>query len=644
MLSSCIEEDPLLVNPPSKSDKIFIRYINFSGDLQSKKLSYDNGITTNSVEYSQSTVSANPPADSSHLAILNLSNQTEYKTNRLIKFSPNIYYTFVSLPGPLHQGNPNPTDTIFTITSSLAMPNKTTDAYLKLINLYPDSVKTFSLMLGCPSSNPLFSGLRYMQQTAPSFVRTGTIAFSIVSFKDGALEIIGTYSINTRERGQYAVVIAKNNSNGIGVYILDELELTSNSFKEATVINQKYTNLKSVNLSNKEITILHNNQNVVIQNQIKEQISKNNQIIACATQSKDTISILSENKVLDNHLYSFEVLENYYIVVADSGKNLGAKSIIIPPSRISNYKDKALIRVVNLAWNFQNIDVSIGSRQDKSSDLGYSSGTNLVRNLEYGQYSEPILINDGNLPLSIFTSFEPTEMLDNSTSNISKNKEYLLVVTQDQQGKLLKYMIDTQLEESNLQNIEQTSFVQILNALNDVDLVNISINNELENGKLYYNNVLATNINYITNNIRIKSDKSEKEVSINPKIDYRYTLILTGSSSNLDYILLENKIEKINPNFAQIRFINSVQDIEQISVVENIKDTSIIAILPYKEYSFYSNLDKIKRYTYYFFNNQTMKSFLNFNFEATLGKRYSLIIAGGSNTKNKYSPILIQEY
>lgn len=643
-LTSCIEEDPQLVNPPSKADKIFIRFINFSGDYQAKKMSFDNGISTNMVNYSKSTLAANPPADSSHISIININNQTEYKTSRLLKFSPNIYYSYVSLPGPLSQGNPKPTDTIFTITSSLAMPNNTTDAYIKLVNLYPDSLKTFSLMLGCPSSTPLFSGLRYMQQTSPSFVRTGLVAFSIVSFKESIPEIIGTYSLQTKERGQYAVVIGKNQSDGIGVYTLDELDLTTNSFKDAPIIDKKYTNLKSINVSNKEISVIHNSSSVISQNQPLEWISKNNQIVACESQSKDTIAILSENQVVSNITYSFEVLENYLLVVADSGKKLASKSVILPPTRISNYNNKALIRVVNLAWDFQNIDVSIGSRQDKSSGLGYSSGNALVKNLEYGKYSEPILINEGSIPLSIFTSFEPSEMLDNSNSYVNKNKEYLLVVSQNQKGELLKYMIDTELEDTPFQSNEKTSFVQILNAVTDVDLVNISINNDIENGKLFYTNVLATNLLYPNNNITVKSDKSEIGITINPKIEHRYTLILTGTSSNLDYVLLENKIEKSNAFFAQIRFINTIQDIPQISIVEKIKDTSVIAILPYKEYTFYNNLDKIKRYTYYFFDNQTMKSFLNFNFEATLGKKYSLILAGGSKTLNKYSSILIQEY
>lgn len=644
ILTSCIEEDPQLVNPPSKVNKIFIRYINFSGDYQSKRLSYDVGITTNSVEYSKSSVAAHPPADSSHLAILNINNQTEYKTYRLLKFSPNIFYSYVSLPGPLKDGNPKPTDTIFTIASSLAMPNNTNDAYLKLVNIYPDSVKTFSLILGCPSSLPLFSNVRYLQQTAPSFVRTGTIAFSIISHNEGSPEIVGTYSISTKERGQYAIVIGKNSNGTIGIYTLDELELSENSFKPAQIINQKYTNLKSINISNENVSVIHNNDYVVVENQSKQNISKNHQIVACESQSKDTISIFINNKIVNEFTYSFEVLENYLLVVADSGNKLATKTIIIPPARVANYQNKSLIRVLNLAWDYRNIDVSIGSRQDNSSLLGYSSGIALVRNLEYGKYSEPILINEGSIPLSIFTSFEPSEMIDNSNSNISKNKEYLLVVTQDQNGKLLKYMIETELENAEIQNISKTSFVQILNAILDADLVNISINNEILNGKLYFTNVLATNLLFTNNNISVKSDKSEINLILNPKSDHRYTLIICGTSTNIDYVLLENKIEKTNPLFAQIRFINTIQDIPNISVVENIKDTSVIARLPFKEYTFYSNLDKIKRYTYYFFDDVTKKSFLNFNFETTLGKKYSLILAGGSKTKNKYSSILIQEY
>jgi len=643
LLSSCIDEDPQLVDPPSKVDRIYVRYINFSGDFQPKKLAYDQGSATNNIEYAKTSKAEHPPVDSSHISILNSNNQTEYKTQRLLKFSPNIYYSYVSLPGPLKDGNPKPTDTIYTISSSLAMPAYSTDAYIKLVNFYPDSLKTFSLMLGCPSSVPLFSGVRYLQQTSPTFVRTGTIAFSVVSFKDGIPNIIGTYSLVAKERGQYAVVIAQTKDGGIGVFTLDEMDITENAFLPAPLINQKYTNLKSINLSSKDVTILHNN-TVAIQNQSVENISPNKQLTACESQTKDTITIISDNQKKSEQIYSFEVLENYLVIFADSSNNYSSKSVIIPPARVTNYDNKALMRVVNLAWDFQDIDVSIGSRQDNSNPLGYSSGIALVKNLKYGKYSEPMLINDGNLPISIFTSFEPSEMLDNSNSVIEKNKEYLLVITQDIKGNLTKYLVDTQLENVNLKSIPKTSFVQILNAISDLDLVNISINNDIENGKLYYTNILATNLLFKNNKIQIKSEKSSLEIDINPKIDYRYTLILCGTSSNLDYILLENKIEKINPLFAQIRFVNTIQDLQQVKVVESIKDTSVIAILPYKEYTFYSNLDKIKRYTYYFFDGNTMKSFLNFNFEATLGRKYSLILVGGSKTKNKYASVLLQEY
>lgn len=643
LITSCIDEDPQLVNPPSKVERVFIRYINFSGDFQPKKLSYDQGTATNIVEYSRSSKASHPPVDSSHITVLNTNNQTEYKTHRLLKFSPNIYYSFVSLPGPLQEGNPKSTDTIYTITTSLAMPSYSTEAYLKLVNLYPDSVKTFSLMLGCPSSIPLFSGVRYLQQTSPTFVRVGTIAFSIVSYKDGIPEMIGTYSIATKERGQYAVILAKTKDGGIGVFTLDEFELNENALSPATIVFQKYTNFKSINLSSKQISVFHNSSEL-INNQPNENISPNKQIIACESQAKDTITIISDNQKKSEQIFSFEVLENYHIIVADSSNNLSSKSIIIPPSRVANYDNKALIRVVNLAWDYQNIDVSVGSRQDNSNPLGYSSGIALVRNLKYGNYSEPILINDGNLPISIFTSFEPSEMLDNSNSFVEKNKEYLLVITQDQKGTLTKYLIDNQLENVTLQTIPKTSFVQILNAITDVDLVNISINNDIENGKLYYANILATNLLLKDNYIHINSEKSSLTININPKVDYRYTLILCGTSSNLDYVILENKIEKINPLFAQIRFINTIKDFEQVNVVERIKDTLVIAILPYKEHTFYNNLDKIKRYTYYFFDAKTMKSFLNFSFEATLGRKYSLILVGGSKTPNKYATVILQEY
>lgn len=642
ILTGCIEEDPNLVNPPPKSDRVYIRFINLSGDRTPKKLGYDDNTSTNFVNYGKSSIAAHPPTDSSHLYIINANNQIEYKSNRIVKFSPNITYSYVSLPGPISSSNPKSTDTIFAISTSLAMPYNATESYLKLVNLYPDSTINFSLIIGCPGATPLFSGVRYLQQTPPQFVRTGKLAYTIIAIKNQIPQIVGTYSISTQERGQYAVVIAKNEDNSIGVFNLDELNLKSDAFSLADMIEQKYTNLRFINISANPITLIHNNKQILADNQAPLTISNSKQIEACQTQSKDTLSLIENSKLIATELYSFEVLENYFVVAADSGN--AKKMLIVPPTYITNFENKSLIRVVNLAWDYPDIDVSIGSRASKDNTLGYTSGIAIVKNLKYGRISPAVLIEPGKLPLAIFTSFEPTEMVDNSNTFVEKNKEYLLLISQNQNGELTKFLVESSQTNLQLENLEKTSFVQILNAFNDVDDIEISINSDISNGKLFYSNVLSTNIPYADNTITIKTSYGTKNIMIYPKNNNRYVLILCGSAKDLDYVLLENNFERANPNFAKIRFINTINDIQLINVVENIKDTTVIAQLPYKEFTFYNDLDKVKRYTYYFFDNSTKKSILNFNLEVTMGKKYSLILAGGKNSKNKYSTILLQDY
>ncbi len=641
-INGCIEENPDLVNPPSKVEKIYVRMINFSGDYLPRKMLFDNGFYSENINFGASSVAFHPPADSSFLSIINTQNTTDYKTKRIVKFYPNINYSYIVLPSVPQDSVYSPADTLLALSSSIAMPKYSTDAYIKLVNIFQDSLSSFSLMIGCPNSTPIISGVRYMIQSQPVFIRTGIVPISIVRNKNSVSEVIGTFALETKVQGQYAVIVSKNMNGEVEVYTLDELNIQSDAFKLATKIDQRYTNIRVINIANENVTMLKNSEPIV-DNLSSNTISEFNQVSACESQSSDTLSVLVGSNTTSQQSYSFEVLENYSIIVADSADNKAVKSIIIPPARIIDYEGKAAIRVVNLAWKYTNIDVSLGTRQDKSSEIGYSSGSTLVRLLPYGKYSAPILVSEGELPLTLFTSFEPARLLDNTISSIEKNKEYLLIIYQDENGNINQTLVEDNEVNKNVNSLETTSFVQILNALPDSEFSNISINQSIIDAKLYYSNIIATNLKFLENQIKVNSSGQNSTISITPKTNNRYTMILCGNNPEIENVLIENKIEEINPKFAQVRFVNASKDFATISVVDRIADTSIIAQVPYKESTYYQDLDKLKKYTYYFFNSDK-KLVANFSLDVTLGKRYTIVFAGNSNNPSKYEVMLIQEY
>lgn len=642
LISGCIEENPDLVNPPSKVEKIYVRMINFSGDYLPRKMLFDNGYYTENINFGASSVAFHPPADSSFLSIINTQNLTDYKTKRIVKFYPSINYSYIVLPSVAQDSVYSPADTMLALSSSIAMPQYSTDAYIKMVNIFQDSLSSFSLMIGCPNSTPIISGVRYMMQAQPVFVRTGIVPISVVRNKNSVSEVIGTFALETKVKGQYAIIVSKNTIGEVEVYTLDELNTQSDAFKLATKIEQRYTNIRVLNISNEDITLLKNSEPIV-DNLTSNTISAINQVSACQSQAYDTLITFVGSNTTAQQSYSFEVLENYSIVVADSAYNKAVKSIIIPPARIINFEDKSAIRVVNLAWKYTNIDVSLGTRQDKSIELGYSSGSTLVRLLPYGKYSAPILVSEGELPLTLFTSFEPARLLENTISSVEKNKEYLLIIYQDENGNIKQTLVDNNEANKNVNPLETTSFVQILNALPDSEFSNISINQSIIDAKLYYSNIIATNLKFLENQIKVNSSGQNSTISVTPKINNRYTMILCGNNSEIENVLIENTNEEINPKFAQVRFVNASKDFESVSVVDRIADTSVIAQVPYKESTFYQDLDKLKKYTYYFFNSDK-KLVANFSLDVTLGKRYTIVFAGNSNNPSKYEVMLIQEY
>jgi hypothetical protein len=500
-------------------------------------------------------------------------------------------------------------------------------------------------MVGCPNSEPLISNVQYRQYSIPKFVRTGKVPISIMKLSQTGADTIGTFEANFVSQGQYAVVVAEKQIGKIGVFLLDEKDMKSSAFLPAVSIEQRYSEVRLVNLSSSSVNAIKLPKDSISHDLPSDFIGKYYKISSCSSNSKDAVKIEADKVLSHQFTTSFEVLEKYTIVVADSSGNPAKSSVLVPPSRITNLNGNSSIRVINLAYKYPTFDLAIASRSNTNDPLGYSSGTSLSKAQKYATISSPVIISPGELPISLFTTYSPVELLNTTLANIEADKEYLIIITNDQNGKIKMNLVEDNEENTQIKNIEETSFIQIINSVSRSGHAQISIGSLIPNAKLYFANTLATNIQIKDQNISFTINGITKVVNFLPKINSRYSLILCGDKDNPDYLLLENEIKPINKTVAERRFVNASQDLNSIWLVESIiKDTIPSANLVFKDFTFYDIMDKVKRYTFYFFNPDTKKSLMSFEIDVTLGKRYTLIFTGTSKNKFGYSVMQIQEY
>jgi len=644
MLSGCIEENPDLVNPPSNVETINIRFVNLASDFQSRDLLFDGGNPL-SAGYSQISGTVHPPADSSFLSI-SKSSIKEFAFNRITKFSRNINFTYFALPSPKGDSAYKDVDTLIVLTTSLAMPSYSTQAYMKLFNAYPDSTVTFSLMVGCPNTPPLIAAVGYRQTSSPEFLRTGIVPISIIKHSIGGNELVGTYQTNLEVKGQYACVVLEKQDGSIGIFFLDEMNTTTTTFDKAQEINERFATIRTVNLSNSSLTAIKLPGDVIAQDFQSNYIGNYSQISACSSNTVDSLIILDGNSTTTSLTSSLEVLRNYTLVIADSLSVIGKKAVLVPPSDEIIESGYSSIRVINLAANYPTIDLSISSKSNPLDSLGYSAGISLAKKLNYGTVSSSVQISSGNIPLALFTTFSPVQLLKTLNGYVEADKNYLIVISNDFSGNLRLNLIEDSQVNQPLQNLNETSFIQIINSIARTQKINLTIGDKIPAAKLHYANTIATNLETTQQQISVDVNGKQLNINFTPEIDKRYCLVLTGDIDNPDYLLIGNTLSEPNFSVAQRRFVNASNDLPSVWVVDDVSNEEIIpfANLIYKDYTFYDIMDKAKRYTYYFYNPDTKEEIVSFDIDVTLGKRYILIFAGTSKNKFGYSVMQIQEY
>jgi hypothetical protein len=640
-LFGCAQENPNLVNPPSNVDYINVRFINLSGDFEVRDLKLDGNELASSVAFASSSKAIHPPSDSGFIAVYK-NGQKEFSPIRLIHFQRNLTYSYFALPSCFGNTSSRNVDTLITMTTSLAMPANTDDCYIKLFNAYPDSLSSFALTIGCPSAPQIFSNVYYRQITQPQLVQTGNIAISIILRKNSVDSVLGTYSVNLSRQGQYAVIISQDENHNPTVLLLDELDTETTALSLPNVILERYSRIRLINISQATVSGIKQPGDVIAENLSKLTIGNYAHISACKTSTLDSVVFYQNGNLLTNLNYSFDVLKDYSIVIFDSNSKTANNAIVIPPSS-SNYSGKSLMTVVNATTTINSFDLSIASRADTSS-IGYSSGSYLAKALSFSQVSEPVVINSGVLPFSIFKTGSPYALIYNGFTNILPNKSYLIIVYNDAQNNLKVSIIDDSQENTPVQSLNNCSFLQILHAVAGADRIQITIPEQISSGYLYFSNSFAAVLPSITTQISANIYSSNINVPITPNPEKHYNIIFSGYKDSPDYILTEDNIPILSVGSYQYRFINASSDYNTVVVTQDTSINNAIALLDYKVVSPYASDYQQKQQTYYFYDQDSKKLLTKFSIYFTLGKSYTIVFTGSNKSKSGYSTMILQDY
>ncbi|HPD34540.1 MAG TPA: hypothetical protein PKV40_09375, partial [Candidatus Kapabacteria bacterium] len=346
--------------------------------------------------------------------------------------------------------------------------------------------------------------------------------------------------------------------------------------------------------------------------------------------------------LLANLNYSFDVLKDYSIIIFDSASKTANNAVVIPPSNL-NYTGKSLITVVNATTTINSFDLSVASRADTSA-IGYSSGSYLAKALSFSQVSEPVVINSGVLPFSIFKTGTPYALIYNGFTNILPNKSYLIIVYNDAQKNLKVSIIDNSQENIPVQSLDNCSFLQILQAVAGTERIQIIIPGQISSGYLYYSNSFAAVLPPSSIQISANINSLNINVPLTPNPEKHYSIIFSGYKDSPEYILTEDNIPVLNTGSYQFRFVNASNDYNTVVVTQDTIIDNAIALLDYKVVSPYASDYQQKQQTYYFYDQDSKKLLTKFSIYFALGKSYTIVFTGSNKSKSGYSTMILQDY
>lgn len=633
--SSCPEEDPDLVTPPSFSESVNIRFLNLSRNSQ-LALGFDQEKITENIGYYGFTDSFKPENDSAFISLYE-NNTKLFELERVVKFIRDINYIYTAVPNPIDFSR----DTLFSFTNIGDIVVSEVEASVKFINLYADNEASFSIVKGCPGGNTITTSLlKYLDYTPAEGQRADReFIFSILKIIGDDFEVIGTFKTEFRPEKEYTILMSGRENQPVEIFMIDELDLTSN-LNEASNVDNQVTEIKLNNLTTNQETLYYNG--VEIANVLPKFQSDFIEISACISTSAETFTIQSGSEIQ----FSPVVNEKYNAISYNSSNTFGSELMIIPPPLLNlNREEKPVVRCLNLGNTDAALNVSIGANsnfinQDNQELIrNYSAGVNLARQLNYKILSQPSIIGEGNLPILIFNSREPADYLYSFMYKFEKNHNYLIVSYPDDNE--IKYtVIDEGITNSEIPEFQEASIINFVNGDYSEQSHLIGLSNQngsvLENANLLYGSSLTSLISPSLAKLSFTNSSTDINIDIGKRL-------LAIKDINDIYSFQTNK-EEANQAGYKFRIANfSDKETAMIKVQTGVRIETIFDNVDRFELTPYHTELSQGRIFVICENNQNQEIFFTSSeVNVSRMKVYTFVLVG--NQLNGYKLITLQDY
>lgn len=635
--SSCPDERPELVTPPSYSETVNVRFLNLTRSVP-LALAFDDLPVSDYVGKYKMSKSFHPLNDSAFISVLEGNNKVN-ELEKVVMFSRELNYIYTAIPNPKDYSR----DTIYGFTNIGDIVVSEVEASVKFINLYADTNARFTFVRGCPGGEQINSSpLDYMDNTPAEPERAGDeFVFSLIKYmKNGDFELIGTFKSKFTAFGEYTILVSGREGESPEIFMIDELDLQQNILNDVGKVESQVAYIKQVNLSDESDKLNLSGMELISTN--VNDVSSFVEIGACQTASSETFSNGSGFEVEFTPEVNTQFIALSYNVSSTINREL---MIISPPVLNQNRSNKAVVRCVNLANESSGLNISLGANSNfinkYSNDTirNFSTGLSLASKLAYKDMSTPKIIDAGLMPILIFNSQEPAQYIYSFLHRFEADKNYL-IVSYIQNG-IVKYTVLEQGEESSsVQEKSESAIINIVNGDKGSQSHKINLNCSegqiLNNAQLIFANTITSSVSAGSVDIGFSGSNS----NINTQSGLRYYSIKTDKS----IFEFSNPKQNIDYQAYQFRLAN-LSDIERarIKTISGIDTAVKFVKSDFGTMTNYTSVNSQGR-IFVMIENRDNDEFVFTSPEVNVnrGKVYTYILVG--NKENGYKLITLQDY
>lgn len=660
-LAGCPEENPDLVNPEPVTQLTRLRVLNLSRAEAPVNVRIDGELLIEDIAYGEITELQQPPDvppyDSLRFEVLSSSGELLFEPARRPRLFRNIDYTYILLPSTKEDTIQADIRRLITSQTTPSVPVNNPNAYLKLVSGVDKDGFGISLREGCQSGEQLLLSSSLGLVTAARELAPGERVISLVATREGmAPETIGTFELSLETQKQYLILVMEE-GDGYKVLLLDEEDETSTLTPLETVENQELS-IRVANVTGEVLNIGVNSDLTAFPDVQSQYMTEYSIFGACQSVNPDTFRIASTGDPISTVTEQLNVGDNYTMLVyGDFADGLKWKFVRPIPLSYQKKDQHSTVRVINLIEDKTGVTLSVASNSEqvKNAPAGllsepiinrnFVSGSALAASLRYGELSAPTETVHGRLPITLFTSAQPAQLLGAYIYEFLPDEDYICIIHGSEEEPKLSIISDNS-PGGTIEALEEGAVVQVVNAKSSEEPVGLSISSSqgyapLTQAKLVYTNSVATVVP--VGNVETTVDGG---VQNNMAESAKRLLIIATGNGNI--ALNDPKMSFEGRNFAY-RLIHAAPDAPPILIKKDPEGGPVFEKVGFGEASA-PFIDPIEaNYAFYIYDADADKLIATAqDIALNYYKRYYLIFAGEGAERdpddNSYSLIVAQEF